>query len=185
MSSENDGHVVSASCHYFRPSSWWPSFLMTLLLLWFLHSFHIHIGCVAQSEFLHADVTKWKHFPRYWPFVRGIHWSPVDSPHRDQWSRVLMLSVICTWTNCWANNGDAGDVRRHRTHYDDTVISPNVQYWSVGMQGWGGYENKASVIDNIIFAPRVPRDAYNINQSLTQGLDTTGGYHLKTWRDCV
>ena len=23
------------------------------------------------------DVIKWKHFPWYWPFVRGIHWSPV------------------------------------------------------------------------------------------------------------
>ena len=22
---------------------------------------------------IHDDVIKWKHFPRYWPFVRGIH----------------------------------------------------------------------------------------------------------------
>ena len=27
----------------------------------------------------HDDVMKWKHFPRYWPFVRGIHRSPVNS----------------------------------------------------------------------------------------------------------
>ena len=25
------------------------------------------------------DVIKWKHFPRYWPFVGGIHRWPVDS----------------------------------------------------------------------------------------------------------
>ena len=25
----------------------------------------------------HDDAVKWKHFPRYWPFVRGFHWSPV------------------------------------------------------------------------------------------------------------
>ena len=26
----------------------------------------------------HDDVIKWKHFPRYWPFVRGIHrWIPL------------------------------------------------------------------------------------------------------------
>ena len=25
----------------------------------------------------HDDVIKWRHFPRYWPFVRGIHRSPV------------------------------------------------------------------------------------------------------------
>ena len=30
---------------------------------------------------IHGDVIKWKHFPRYWPFVRGIHWSLVNSPH--------------------------------------------------------------------------------------------------------
>ena len=33
----------------------------------------------------HDDVIKWKHFPRYWPFVRGIHRSPVNSPHKGQW----------------------------------------------------------------------------------------------------
>ena len=31
---------------------------------------------------LHDDVIKWKHFSRYWPFVRGIHRSPVNSPHK-------------------------------------------------------------------------------------------------------
>ena len=30
----------------------------------------------------HDDVIKWKHFPRYWPFVRGIHRSPVTSLRR-------------------------------------------------------------------------------------------------------
>ena len=29
---------------------------------------------------LHDDVIKWNHFPRYWPLVRGIQWSPADSP---------------------------------------------------------------------------------------------------------
>ena len=31
---------------------------------------------------LHNDVIKWTHFQRYWPFVRGIHQSPVNSPHK-------------------------------------------------------------------------------------------------------
>ena len=30
---------------------------------------------------VHDDVIKWKHFPRYWPFVRGIYRSPLISPH--------------------------------------------------------------------------------------------------------
>ena len=29
---------------------------------------------------LHDDVIKWKHFASYWPFVREIHRSPVNSP---------------------------------------------------------------------------------------------------------
>ena len=33
----------------------------------------------------HDDVIKWKHFPRYWLFVRGIHRSPVNSPLKGQW----------------------------------------------------------------------------------------------------
>ena len=60
----------------------------------------------------HDDVIKWKHFPRYWPFVRGIHWSPVNSLHKGQWRGALMFSLICTRINFWVNNGEAGDLRR-------------------------------------------------------------------------
>ena len=52
----------------------------------------------------HDDVIKWKHFPRYWPFVRGIHWWLVDSPHKGQWRGAFMLYLICAWTNGWENN---------------------------------------------------------------------------------
>ena len=75
----------------------------------------------------HDDVIKWKHFPRYWPFVRGIHRSPVNSPHKGQWRRALMFSLICAWINGWVNNGEAGDLRRHRAHYDVAVMWPRHQ----------------------------------------------------------
>ena len=68
------------------------------------------------------DVIKWKHFPRYWPFVRGIHRSPVNSPHKGQWRGALMFSLIFAWINRSVNNGEAGDLRRHRAHYDVTVM---------------------------------------------------------------
>ena len=71
---------------------------------------------------VHADVIKWKHFPRFWPFVRGIHRSPVNSQLKGQWRRALMLSLICAWISGWVNNSEAGDLRRHRTHYDVTVM---------------------------------------------------------------
>ena len=70
----------------------------------------------------HDDVIKCKHFPRYWPFVRGIHRSPVNSPHKGQWREDLMFSLIYAWINGWVNNREAGDLRRHRTHYDVTLM---------------------------------------------------------------
>ena len=42
----------------------------------------------------HDDVIKWKYFPRYWSFVRGIHRPPVNSPHKGQWRGALMFSLI-------------------------------------------------------------------------------------------
>ena len=76
----------------------------------------------SQSRCSHDDVIKWKHFPRNWPFVRGIHWSAVNSPHKGQWCRALMFSLICAWINGWVNNREAGDLKRHRAHYGVTVM---------------------------------------------------------------
>ena len=43
----------------------------------------------------HGDVIKWKHFPRHWPFVREIHRSPVNFPHKGPWRWAFMISLIC------------------------------------------------------------------------------------------
>ena len=77
---------------------------------------------------IHDDVIKWKHFPRYWPFVRGIHRSPVNSPHKGQWRGALMFSFICAWLNGWANTRKAGGVRGHLTIYDVIVMSIHLLY---------------------------------------------------------
>ena len=69
-----------------------------LLLFVFEHLYHR----------IHDDVIKWKHFPRYRPFVRGIHRSPVNSAHKGQWPDAL-FSLICAWLNGWVNNREAGD----------------------------------------------------------------------------
>ena len=70
----------------------------------------------------HDDVIKWKYFPRYRPFVRGIRRSPVDSHQKGQWCGALKFSLICAWTNGWANNRDAGDLRGQRAHFDVTLL---------------------------------------------------------------
>ena len=67
----------------------------------------------------HDDVIKWKHFPCYWPFVRGIHRSPVSPLPK---ASDAVFSLICAWTEGWVNNRDAGDLRRHCAHHDITVM---------------------------------------------------------------
>ena len=61
-----------------------------------------HLVSILDTEMsqVNDDVIKWKHFPRYWPFVRGI----------------------CVWINGWVNNREASDFRRYRAHYDVTVM---------------------------------------------------------------
>ena len=70
----------------------------------------------------HDDIIKWKHFQRNWPFARGIHRSPVNSPHKGQWRGALMFTLICARINGWVNNCEAGDFRRNLAHYDVIVM---------------------------------------------------------------
>ena len=103
----------------------WRSFfeyvVFFLIQVWSI--FHLcHICAMCSIVLCHEDVIKWKHFPRYWPFVRGIHRSLVNSPHKGQWRRALMFSLICAWINGWVNNREAGDLRRNCTHYDVTIM---------------------------------------------------------------
>ena len=80
------------------------------------------INIIIECWVKHDDVIKWKHFPRYWPFVRGIHRSPVNSPNKGQCRGALMFSLICARIKGWVNNGEAGDLRRNRAHYDVTLM---------------------------------------------------------------
>ena len=45
------------------------------------------VPCLFCTCTCHDDVMKWKHFPRYWSFVRGIHRSPVNPPHKGPVTR--------------------------------------------------------------------------------------------------
>ena len=35
--------------------------------------------------------------------------------------------VICAWTNGWVNNQEAGNLRRHRAHYEVTAMISEIQ----------------------------------------------------------
>ena len=55
----------------------------------------------------------------------------MNSPHKGQWRWALMFSLICDRVNGWKNNGEAGELRRHRTHYDVSVRSRYLKHGKV------------------------------------------------------
>ena len=122
--------ILSKTVIWLRPSVLLNTFTSKMYdidghICWCFFTFNLfkHVTQLHFNWQGHDDVIKWKHFPRYCPFVPGIHRSPVNSPHKGQWRRALMFSLICAWINRWVNNGEAGDFRRYRTHCDVIVMS--------------------------------------------------------------
>ena len=71
----------------------------------------------THARIIHDDVIKWNHFLRHWPSVRGIHRSPVNSPHKGHRRGALQFSLISAWINGrvnmqgqnnWGNWGSPG-----------------------------------------------------------------------------
>ena len=121
--------VVSLLTHVCPTRSWVNRRPITRISGHIHRSDHNHLT-------IHDDVIKWKLFPRYWPFVRGIHRSPVNSQHKGQWRGALMSSSICVWINGWVNNRQAGDLRRYRAHYDVIVMQQTVPSTSYRPDSW-------------------------------------------------
>ena len=66
---------------------------------------------------------------------------PVNSPHKGQWRGALMFSVIWVWINGWVNNREAGDLRRHRGHYDVNVMLKRALKLRITGPLWGESNN--------------------------------------------
>ena len=83
---------------------------------------HIHVNFNSYSygeSFL--IIPWWRHqmetFSRCWPFVRGItHTKASDAE----------LWCFLWSTSDWVNNGEAGDLRRHRARFDVTLMSEDM-----------------------------------------------------------
>ena len=101
-------HSFGSTQFHVVPSDWF--YMVSTLLL------HNHNG------FVHNDVIKWKHFPRYWPFVREFT-GPGEFPTQSQWRGALMFTLIWARINCWVNTREAGDLRRYPAHCDVRVMS--------------------------------------------------------------
>ena len=75
---------------------------------------------------LHHYISWWRHqmetFSALLAICAGNHRSPANSPHKGQWRGALMFSLICARINGWVNNGETGDLRSHRAHYDVIVM---------------------------------------------------------------
>ena len=82
---------------------------------------YLHNGYILTHWGLASHMVTSSNGNIYWPFVRGIHRSPV--PNKGQWRGALMFSLICVWINGWVNNREAGDLRRYRARYDVTVMA--------------------------------------------------------------
>ena len=70
--------------------------------------------------------------------------SPVNSPQKGRRRGALMFSLICARINSWVNNGEAGDLRRHRAHYD--VIVMIFTWWTM----WAEVEKNLPVAFDIL-----------------------------------
>ena len=89
------------------------------------------INCWLIVAWWHQIITStnvdswWRHqmetFSALLALCAGNSPVSVNSPHKGHWRGALVFSFICAWINDWVNNREAGDLRRHRGHYDVNV----------------------------------------------------------------
>ena len=113
-----------------------------------------------------------------------------------------MLSLICDWTNVSANNQDAGDLRRHRAHYDITLMHiSSVIKISFCRISFSGHQNKFCTCLDSIYGSRVilvmcqncsdiSWHRLNLNQSKTncpKNLNSDGLIvrEMGPWPECI
>ena len=133
-----------------------------------IHSYKMWI-ISSQTICEHDDVIKWKHFPRSWPFVRGIHRSPVNSPHKGQWRGALMFSLICAWINGQVNNREAG-----------LYETPSRPRWR-HCNGWvpGRHVDRYAPGQQFIYQERFGETHYSLSVTVAIALNAVG---QKTWQ---
>ena len=83
----------------------------------------------SETDYLVENIW-WRHhmetFSALLDLLLGNSPVPMNSPYKGQWRGALMFSLICAWINDWVNNREAGDLRRHRGHYDVNVIYKDI-----------------------------------------------------------
>ena len=83
-----------------------------------------------ERQQTHDDVMKWKHFPRYWPFVRGIHRSPV-ARSSDVFFDLRLNKRLSKKSRGWRFETPSGPLWRHRNATSTPILwlrfTPNIK----------------------------------------------------------
>ena len=94
-------------------------------IIWHYVAVIYNIWCtkISSSRLLH-EFWWWSHqmetFSLLLALCAGNSLMTCEFP--SQWPVIQMFSLIFARTNGWVNNWDSGDLRRHHTHYDITVM---------------------------------------------------------------
>ena len=114
------------------------------LILFIMNSFNIEIFCDSRLSLKYANrslstsTSNQNDIYEKCLFMmtssNGIIFRVTDPLHRGQWRGDLMFPLICALNkriNGWVNNREAGDLRRHRTHYDAIVMLSKLHWREV------------------------------------------------------
>ena len=92
----------------------------------------------TERQFRHMyqfEKSWWRHqidaFSRYWPFVRGIHRSLVNSPHKGQWRGALMICALNKrlskqWWGWWFETPSRSLWRHCNVYIDFLAVCPHL-----------------------------------------------------------
>ena len=108
--------------HPFSSSSLRRRHIFNLSLSWKIKLSLNFTYCASYSWWRHQTET-------FFALLALCAWNSLvtgDFPsHKGQWRGALIFSLICTWINRWVNIRKSGDLRRHRVHYDVSVMILN------------------------------------------------------------
>ena len=108
------------------------------------------------------------------PVIRGF-------PHKGQWRGALMFSLICVWTNDWISNRDACDLRRHRAHYDVTVMVGNQSTTLLTNENRLGYVTWWSPLELLPWRPLISRQMPGNHSEIQQMKSTDTQSPVELW----
>ena len=99
----------------------------------------MHCLSTYISRLVHDDVIKWKHFPRYWPLVRGIHrprWIPrTKASDAELWCFLHLNKRLSKQSWGWWFETPSCSLWRHMT-----IIVKKISHAVDGDNIWKHYE---------------------------------------------